>query len=284
MAKKVVNEVEIKTNIDKIDKSISDLNKQLEDFGKSYKKAFLDNNNERTKQLKEQIKLLNDLRKLERDNLAKQLTSLHELNKQQKKNAEEEIKLDNKVTETQIKNDKKVVDFNNAQAKEARRQLRTLQVTLKTMQSSSEIENWIQTKPKFITTPDSFNWTTPSIDLNETSAKAIFFKDNHFKGSISRLESYARCPFSHALKYGLYLKENEAEAQDAVGFDDINEYYAEPADLYAEMTEVADELLETDMSLEVIATLAKTTKEQQKLVAKVISYIIPRSNLNVVST
>ena len=79
----------------------------------------------------------------------------------------------------------------------------------KNYESSSEIENWIQTKPKFITTPDSFNWTTPNIDLNETSAKAIFFKDNHFKGSISRLESYARCPFSHALKYGLFLKEKE---------------------------------------------------------------------------
>ncbi|MBD9216047.1 MAG: hypothetical protein EGQ23_03510 [Solobacterium sp.] len=26
---------------------------------------------------------------------------------------------------------------------------------------------------------------------------------------MSRLESYARCPFSHALKYGLYLKEKE---------------------------------------------------------------------------
>ena len=79
----------------------------------------------------------------------------------------------------------------------------------KNYESSSEIENWIQTKPKFITTPDSFNWTTPNIDLNETSAKAIFFKGNHFKGSISRLESYARCPFSHALKYGLFLKEKE---------------------------------------------------------------------------
>ena len=79
----------------------------------------------------------------------------------------------------------------------------------KNYESSSEIENWIQTKPKFITTPDSFNWTTPNIDLNETNAKAIFFKDNHFKGSISRLESYARCPFSHALKYGLFLKEKE---------------------------------------------------------------------------
>ena len=79
----------------------------------------------------------------------------------------------------------------------------------KNYESSSEIENWLQTKPKFITTPDSFNWTTPNIDLNETIAKAIFFTDNHFKGSISRLESYARCPFSHALKYGMYLKEKE---------------------------------------------------------------------------
>lgn len=68
-----------------------------------------------------------------------------------------------------------------------------------------------------------------------------------------------------------FLKENEAEAQEAVGFDDINEFYGEPADLYAEMTDVSDELLETDMTLEVIAILAKTTKEQQKLVAKVIN-------------
>jgi ATP-dependent helicase/DNAse subunit B len=79
----------------------------------------------------------------------------------------------------------------------------------KNYEPSSDIENWLQQKAKFITTPDSFNWTTPNIDLNETTAKSIFFKDDHFKGSISRLESYARCPFSHALKYGLYLKEKE---------------------------------------------------------------------------
>lgn len=79
----------------------------------------------------------------------------------------------------------------------------------KNFEPSTEMENWLQKKPTFMTTPDAFTWTNPNIDLNEEISKAIFFKDNHFKGSISRLESYARCPFSHALKYGLYLKEKE---------------------------------------------------------------------------
>lgn len=79
----------------------------------------------------------------------------------------------------------------------------------KNYEPSSEIENWLKTKSTFITTPDSFNWITPNIDLDTKTAQSIFFKDDHFKSSISRLESYARCPFSHALKYGLYLKEKE---------------------------------------------------------------------------
>ena len=73
-----------------------------------------------------------------------------------------------------------------------------------------------------------------------------------------------------ALLYSL-LKENETEAKDILGYDDINEYFGEPADLYADMVNVADELLETDMNFEVMAVLAKTTKEQQKLVAKVVN-------------
>lgn len=135
MAKKVVNEVEIKTNFDNVSKELEKVNKQLELFGKQYNKAF----GEEKKQLEETIRLVQKKQKQLEDSLKKQQDGNKKIQEQQKKNAEEEIKLDNKVTETQIKNDKKVADFNNKQAKESRRQLRTLQVTLKTMQSSSEI-------------------------------------------------------------------------------------------------------------------------------------------------
>ena len=79
----------------------------------------------------------------------------------------------------------------------------------KNFEPSLEMENWLQLKPEFMTIPDAFSWQTPNIDLDDKTAQEIFFKDNHFKGSISRLETYARCPFSHALKYGLYLNEKE---------------------------------------------------------------------------
>ncbi len=72
---------------------------------------------------------------------------------------------------------------------------------------SLEMNNWMETKADFIATADSFTWEEIPMDLDEKCAKSLFFKDKHFQGSISRLENYARCPFSHALKYGLYLQE-----------------------------------------------------------------------------
>lgn len=77
----------------------------------------------------------------------------------------------------------------------------------KNNEPSLEMNNWMETKATFKAVVDSFTWEEMNMDLDEESAKSLFFKDNHFKGSISRLESYARCPFSHALKYGLYLQE-----------------------------------------------------------------------------
>lgn len=135
MAKKVVNEVEIKTNIDDVNKELEKVNKRLELFGRQYNKAF----GEEKKQLEETIRLVKIKQKQLEDSLKKQQEGNKQIQEQQKKNAEEEIKLDNKVTETQIKNDKKVADFNNDQAKEARRQLENLRSTLSEMQSSSTI-------------------------------------------------------------------------------------------------------------------------------------------------
>lgn len=65
-----------------------------------------------------------------------------------------------------------------------------------------------------------------------------------------------------------FLVENKAE--NVFGYDDIDTFYGEPASLYAKMSDIADELLETNLNLAVIAELAKASKEQQKLVAKVI--------------
>lgn len=135
MAKKVVNEVEIKTNFDNVSKELEKVNKQLELFGKQYNKAF----GEEKKQLEETIRLVQKKQKQLEDSLKKQQDGNKKIQEQQKKNAEEEIKLDNKVTENQINNDKKVANFNNKQAKEARRQLRNLQATLTETQSSSTI-------------------------------------------------------------------------------------------------------------------------------------------------
>lgn len=72
---------------------------------------------------------------------------------------------------------------------------------------SLEMNNWMKKKAIFKPVIDSFTWDEICMDLDEKGAKTLFFKDNHFQGSISRLENYARCPFSHALKYGLYLQE-----------------------------------------------------------------------------
>ena len=101
MAKKVVNEVEIKTNIDDVNKELEKVNKRLELFGRQYNKAF----GEEKKQLEETIRLVKIKQKQLEDSLKKQQEGNKQIQEQQKKNAEEEIKLDNKVTETQIKNE-----------------------------------------------------------------------------------------------------------------------------------------------------------------------------------
>lgn len=72
---------------------------------------------------------------------------------------------------------------------------------------SHELEQWVGQKPQFQTISDPSNYERPRFVLATDTAKALFLKDNRFMGSISRLESFAKCPLQHFLRYGLYLQE-----------------------------------------------------------------------------
>lgn len=72
---------------------------------------------------------------------------------------------------------------------------------------SHELEKWIGKKPQFQDIKESSIYEKPHFVLDPSLTKSLFFKEGQFTGSISRLESFARCPLQHFLHYGLYLKE-----------------------------------------------------------------------------
>lgn len=75
----------------------------------------------------------------------------------------------------------------------------------KSIETSDELNQWLQKEPTFVNKPDSHIDERPSFSL--TCADELFFPNHQFTGSISRLETMARCPLQHFLRYGLRLKE-----------------------------------------------------------------------------
>ena len=61
-------------------------------------------------------------------------------------------------------------------------------------------------KEKLIVALNGFNYTNIPNNLNESNIQKLY--GDSFETSISKLESYRRCPFSYYLKYGLKLSEN----------------------------------------------------------------------------
>lgn len=72
---------------------------------------------------------------------------------------------------------------------------------------SHELVQWIGQKAQFVDVKESSVYEKPQFSLNTSLASSLFFPKDRFTGSISRLESFARCPLQHFLRYGLYLKE-----------------------------------------------------------------------------
>lgn len=74
---------------------------------------------------------------------------------------------------------------------------------------SHELEQWFGHGPVFQEFQDPNRWILPKFVCEKDTARSLFFESNRFVGSISRLESFARCPFQHYLRYGLRLQERE---------------------------------------------------------------------------
>ena len=75
----------------------------------------------------------------------------------------------------------------------------------KTVEASNDIKEWIGKDASFIDVKESSNYEKTKLFISREQAKDLFFKDSIF--SVSRLESFAKCPFYHYLKYGLHLRE-----------------------------------------------------------------------------
>lgn len=74
-------------------------------------------------------------------------------------------------------------------------------------EAALEIEEEMQCESIAFTIMENFERILPSYTIQPETAKALFVKNHHIKGSISAIERYIHCPYSYFLRYGLSLRE-----------------------------------------------------------------------------
>ena len=78
----------------------------------------------------------------------------------------------------------------------------------KSYEASYDMNDWMQTKPKFIPLKDPSFIVPPTFEVPSDHAKELFFKDNTYRSSYSRIHTFQDCPLKHYLRYGLSLQPN----------------------------------------------------------------------------
>lgn len=126
---------------------------------------------------------------------------------------------ENYIRKTNLPSLRSRIDAQNKQIFECMSQCKQLYVLSpqstyqsKKLETSMQMDAWARSLGKtceFHSIKDHSIFTKPEFSLSKESAQTLFLKNNHFKGSVSRLEAFARCPFQHFLRYGLYLNETK---------------------------------------------------------------------------
>lgn len=74
-------------------------------------------------------------------------------------------------------------------------------------EAALEIEEEMQTAPMAYPLIENYEPITSSYTIHPETAKALFVKNGHIKGSISAIERFIHCPYAYFLRYGLSLRE-----------------------------------------------------------------------------
>lgn len=81
----------------------------------------------------------------------------------------------------------------------------------KSLDSSSELESWIQKRPTFVSLPDPYGTTLPTFKIEKEQAQSLFFKNDRYTSSYAKLTTFKQCPLRHYLRFGLQIKGKRKE-------------------------------------------------------------------------